>query len=140
MSVFASFLRFMGIKQERRRILLKTKRLISLILALVLVLALAGTAYADRLRTPGAGMGLSFSGTTANCWINVTDADQDIRVVMTLWHEDGTYIDSWSGSGHSAVGVTGSATVVSGETYVLKAYATINGVMTAIAPMTRTCP
>lgn len=119
---------------------MKTKRLISLILALVLVLALAGTAYADKQRSAAASSGLSFSGTTATCWVTAMEADQDIRVVMTLWHEDGTYIDSWSGSGHSSVTITGYATVVSGETYVLKAYATINGVMTAIAPMTRTCP
>lgn len=140
MSAFASFLRFMGIRQERRRILLKSRKLLSLLLALVLVFALSGTAYANLQRSPSAGMGLSYSGTTANCWVTATEAGQDIRAVMTLWHEDGTYIDSWSDSGHSAVTVNGSTTVESGETYVLKAYVTINGTMTAVAPMTRTCP
>jgi hypothetical protein len=49
-------------------------------------------------------------------------------------------VDSWSGSATSRLVITGTHSVVSGQTYTLKVNGTINEVAFSSAPITKTCP
>ena len=69
---------------------------------------------------------LTFSGTTANCEITVTQSGKPITVVLELYQ--------------GRVKVSGSTSVSSGGTYRLEASGTINGVSFTATPVTKTCP
>lgn len=81
---------------------------------------------------------LSFNGTTANCSVAITGPGKDIAATITLWHGN-RVMGSWSGSGTSALGVSGSARVNEGENYVLKVTGSIGGVPFDPVRISRTC-
>jgi len=112
------------------------KRGIALFLALLLVFSIS--ANAAQTRDQRASLSLSFSGTTANCSVYVVEPGVNITAVLSLWNGS-TLVDSWSGSGATALVVSGSCPVVKGQTYTLKVTGTINGVLFVGTPVTATC-
>ncbi|MCR4805805.1 MAG: hypothetical protein K5981_09220 [Clostridia bacterium] len=108
-----------------------------LCIALIVVLVFASFASAsDRGRV---SLKLSFTGTTAKCKIEVTEAGAAIDVTMYLY-EGSSLVCSWSKSGTDYVSLNKSRTCVSGQTYTLEADVTVNGVPISVTPVTKTCP
>ena len=114
------------------------KRLVSLCLIIALAVAMCVPAYAT-MRAASISPSLSFSGTTANCRVNIMDAGKNINATMSLWDGD-ALVDSWSGNGSTLVSITGSCNVVSGRTYTLTVEGTIGNVPFAATPVSRRCP
>ena len=100
---------------------------IALLLALVLVLGMATTAYAAEPRLLNIMPGLSFSGTTAECSVVVTAdyATDEIDVVIKLWRGS-TCLRTWYASGEGYVFWDDTAAVNKGTTYKLTADVTVN--------------
>jgi len=115
------------------------KRL-SLLLAIVLILGLATTAYATSPRQLNIMPEITFSGTTANCAVAVTGnfATDDIDVVIKLWRGS-TCIRTWYDSGEGYVFWDGTATVSKGKTYTLTVDVTINNVSKPRVSVSGTC-
>ena len=108
-------------------------------LTLILVFLLSMTAYAAEPKNIAPIYpSLSFSGTTANCSVSVTEAGADISVTLTLYR-GWSVIGSWSGSGEDYVKVSGSAAVKDGLEYRLVATGTIDGVAFTSAEVVGTC-
>lgn len=83
---------------------------------------------------------LSFSGTTANCQLNVnTDyATNNIYATIKLWNGS-SCVAIWGASGTGHLNFYANRTVVKGNTYTLTADVTINGVAEPQISITRTC-
>ena len=124
------------------------KKIISIVLILCILFTAIPSVFADEVTTPAddpvvselsAHGSLSFSGTTANCTGTISDPGKYIVATMTLTH-NGSTVGSWSKSGTSVVVITGSCTVVSGQSYTLVISGTSDGVPFSTTPFTRTCP
>lgn len=114
------------------------KKIIATLLTVILVVALAATAYAAPARAASINPTLSFSGTTANCKVTVSEFNKEITVTMSLW--DGkTCIASWSDSGKSIVSMSKSCAVEAGKSYTLQVSGTVGGSPISATPLTRTC-
>lgn len=100
------------------------KRMIVLLLALALLSGLCLNAVASE-RAARVNPRLTFSGTTANCSVTVTEAGK-IEATLELW-SDSTLIDSWQDSGTNFLTVSGSHSVRSGTAYTLIAYGIAGG-------------
>lgn len=109
-------------------------------LATVLLLVLSITAQAATPRVISAVPQLTFSGTTANCTVNVRSGNtsDSIKVTMTLWNRS-TEIASWDGSGTGNVFLSKTATAVKGRSYKLTVDMTINGAAQPQAFVTAVC-
>lgn len=105
------------------------------ILAVVLLLILATSVSAAMTET-SVTRSLTFSGTTANCSATIKDNGKTISATMELWCGS-VPMAVWSDSGTSRVDLDGSLNVVTGMTYTLKVYGTINGVSFEAAPLVR---
>ena len=114
------------------------KKVISLILILVMLLAISVTAFAAEPRIAGASPSLYFTGTTAHCGVIITEANKQITASMTLW-DGNDCIGIWPGSGTSIVEITGTCTVEPGKTYTLKVTGTSGGKVIFVDPITATC-
>lgn len=114
------------------------KRMIPLALALVMLLALCISANAAEPRFQGVTPTLTFSGTTANCSVNIVDPGAEINATITLWNGS-RVVDSWSGSGVSVLYVSGSCLVSEGVTYTLKVTGMVDGVPIQGIPVSGTC-
>ena len=114
------------------------KRLVALLLVLVLAVAMRVPSYA-AMTAASISPSLSFSGTTANCRVNIMDAGKEIYATMSLWDGD-VLIDSCSGNGTTLVSITGSCNVASGRTYTLTVEGTLDDVPFAATPVSRRCP
>ena len=113
----------------------KVKRTVAILLLLVLLCNASAYAATAAVSKPS----LSFSGTTANCSITVTQSGKPIDVTLELY-QGSTLVDSWSKSGSNRVKVSGSTSVTSGLSYRLEAYGTIDGVPFTATPVMKTCP
>lgn len=83
---------------------------------------------------------LSFDGTTAHCSIYARASKQTDKISVTLELKHGsTSVGYWSESSTSYVIIDESVTVVKGQSYVLTATVTINGVPQASVPISGTC-
>ena len=113
---------------------------IALLLAVILVLAMATTAYAAEPRLLNIMPGLSFSGTTAECSVVVAGnyANDDIDVVIKLWRGS-TCVRTWYANGDGYVFWEGTATATKGKTYTLTADVTINNVTKPRVSISGTC-
>lgn len=110
------------------------------IVSLVLMLLISIPAQAAVMRRVGNAPTLSFSGTTASCFVSVTgkNANDSISVVMRLW--DGSEcIRTWTGSGTMVVSLSKTATVTKGHTYTLTVDAYIGGVLQPRTSTSGTC-
>ena len=82
---------------------------------------------------------LTFTGTTANCKVSVSDSGKSISVTMKLY-QGSTEVASWSGSDTGRVVLSETYEATSGLTYRLEASGTIGGVPFTVTPVTKTCP
>ena len=114
------------------------KKVISLILVLVMLMAVSVTAFAAEPRAAGASPSLYFTGTTAHCEVTIMDLNKQIIASMTLW-DGNDCIAIWPGSGTSVVEITGTCTVEPGKTYTLKVTGTSGGKTLSVEPVTATC-
>ena len=111
-------------------------RILALMLVFMLLLNIG--AFASEPRTDMYSPKLSFSGTTANCSIDIRVPNSDIDVTLTLYR-GWSVIDSWSGSGTHYVKVSGSTAVKDGLEYRLVATGTVDGVAFTSAEIVGTC-
>ena len=84
-------------------------------------------------------LALTFSGTTANCEMNVEKDGASITAKMELW-QGTTKLHEWSGAGSDSVTLSGNHNCVSGISYELRGSGKVNGVSFNITPVTRICP
>lgn len=82
---------------------------------------------------------LSFSGTTANCGVTITQPNKYINATLKLMYGN-TEVGSWSKTGTTYVAISGNANVVHGRTYTVTVTGTIGGVTIDCMPTTLTCP
>ena len=113
------------------------KRMLPILIFFV-VIVLTITVYAAEPKATTVVPTLTFSGTTAQCKVTVTDANCEVGVTMELWCGS-TLVDSWSDEGTSRVTVEGSCRVTKGKTYTLKTYGTVDGARFTGAPVSKTC-
>lgn len=114
------------------------KRLISIVLVVVMLMAIPATAFAAPSRVASATPSLSFSGTTANCKVTIRDSGKAISATMSLW-DGSTCIDSWSSNGTSLVIISGSHDVEHGKTYTLKVTGTSGSKTLVIESVSKKC-
>lgn len=112
------------------------KSVICIFLVAVTMLSLSVSAMDTRIRDiiPE----LSFTGTTANCTITVSDAGKDIDVTMKLL-ENGVTIKTWNKSGFDYVYMSKTATAQKGSTYKLIVTVSIDGETQPSAWVTKKC-
>ncbi len=125
-------------ENDRKGVLIMTRRIISCILAVVLILSLGISTFA-AVQAVITSPKLTFSGTTANCSATVTAAGSYICATLELYC-GGSLVDSWSENGNNRVNPAGTATVVSGNTYTLIVSGTAGGAPFSSTPVTKTCP
>lgn len=112
------------------------KRAVLLTLCFLLVCTPVVQAVEPRL---SAMPTLTFSGRTASCVCNVSDAGKTLQVTMELW-EGSSLVDSWYKSGTSKVMMSETCTVTRGHSYTLKVRVMINGVSYGPYAITKQCP
>lgn len=115
------------------------KRMALILIALAMMLTVP--AFAVQMRSAGVYPHLSFNGTTATCVVAVEgeNSTDSIEVDVELW-ESGVRKDTWSASGVEYIELVRMASVTSGSTYTLKAYATVNGRDLPMSYVTKRCP
>lgn len=124
---------------ERRCILMK-KRIFALTV-LMLLLTLPISVQAAQPWAINNRPTLSFSRTTASCYVDCKGANTKDKISATLTLNQGsTYVDSWSGSGTGSVFVSGQHAVKSGKKYTLTLSYSVNGVAKPSVSVTNTCP
>lgn len=118
------------------------KKYICAILAFILVLSaiLPVSAAAATPRVMSIIPGLSFSGTTAYCelQVNTDSLDNDIYATIKLWNGS-KCVAIWGTSGKGYLSYSATRTVSKNTTYTLTADVTINGVAEPQVSITRTC-
>lgn len=117
-------------------------RIISCILAVVMIVSLGATVHAV---TPSALLidsGLSFENETACCTVDIyaNDMDDSIFAIVKLCDEDGNGVKTWVQSGTGILNFSRTIGVTSGEEYTLRAYVTVNDVSKPSVYITKTCP
>lgn len=115
-----------------------TKKIMSLVTALILMAAMCASAFAVEPRANRISPSLEFDGTTANCKVVIISNGDDIDATLELWRGS-TLVDSWPGEGTSYVSISGKCTVKKGVTYTLKVSGTIGGVSIDCDNISRTC-
>lgn len=102
------------------------RRIFSLAAVLLLALSISVQAVESRIIHPN--FGLSFSGTTANCFATCRSGNSSDRIAMTLILEyQGVELESWSASGYGQVTISETHPVTKGKTYTLVLELSING-------------
>ncbi len=123
------------------------QKIVSLIIVFTLFLGVFPIAYAEDETTPAddpviseliVTSSLSFNGTTAICSATVTEPNKYIHATMTL-SNGSTVVGSWSAGGPSVVNLSGSCTVVKGQSYTLVISGTVGGQPFSTTPITKTC-
>ncbi|MBO4838312.1 MAG: hypothetical protein J5493_02955 [Lachnospiraceae bacterium] len=109
----------------------------SIMVLLIICLLLAS--FPSRAKAASITPDLSFSGTTASCYVKITQRGKQITATMELWHGT-TLVDSWSGNGTNSLTLNETHNgCVSGWTYTLKINGTIGGVAFSEITETATC-
>ena len=94
----------------------------------MLIICLLLASVPNRAEAASIVPDLSFSGTTASCYVKITHIGKKITATMELWHGM-TLVDSWSGTGTNSLTLNETHSgCVSGWTYTLKINGTIGGV------------
>lgn len=113
------------------------KRFVSLFLLASMFLCISTAAVEMRKQTITTK--LSFSGTTANCILDVTaEKSEKIEGTMELW-QGNTLVNSWSSEDTGWLSMEETQRVSKGKTYTFKAYGTIGGKPFTVTPTTKTC-
>lgn len=99
------------------------------LIAIVLVMCLATTAYAAVFSTQDNVVSITISGRTAYCSARVrgTNANDRIVITLSLW-KLGEHVQSWSISGTGRVSIDEYIAVDQGRTYILIMNYTVNGI------------
>ncbi len=116
----------------------KIKGILTLIVIVAVMLSSVVLADPVEVKASIITPSLTFSGTTAQCAVSVSDAGKAITVTMKLY-QGNSLISSWSKSGTGYVYLYKTKTVTKGKTYTLKVSGTINGVAFAGPTITRKC-
>lgn len=100
----------------------------AIVFAAIFVLLLSTQAYAITARSTFAPV-LTFDGTTAKCSVSVTGTlySDKVSVVLKLW-QGSECIATWDDEQTYYVAISKSTTVKRGQSYMLTADVTINGV------------
>lgn len=111
------------------------------LLVMLFVMALGMNAMAVEQRAAGGTPVLSFSGTTATCYVDCKGNNpmDDVKATLTLY-QGNSYVDSWSEEDTGSAFVYGQATVRSGKNYRLVLTYTVNNVAQNPVSITKTCP
>ena len=112
------------------------KKIIAITMTLILLFSTAAFAATNATSI---SRSLTFTGTTANCKVSVSDSGKSISVTMKLY-QGSTELASWTASDTSRVVLSKTYAATSGVTYRLEASGTINGVPFTATPVTKTCP
>lgn len=115
------------------------KRIGAILLAAAILSSLAISAAAAQPRTNDCTPILSFSGTTATCYVSITALGKPITATLELWHGS-TRMAKWTDSATSRLIIDEDCSVTKGETYTLKVSGTIDGEPFSSTPVTDTCP
>lgn len=114
------------------------KRIVSVLLVVAILSAMAATAAAAESRNAVCTPTLSFDGTTANCSLTITALGKTIAATMELW-QGSTRVAQWSFSGTSRLIVSETKTVTKGKTYTLKVSGTIESEAIPAVQVSGTC-
>lgn len=104
----------------------------------IITLLLAIPVYATDARATTINPVLTFTGTTANCYITLSEAGKEFDVTMKLM-ENGVTVKTWSDSGLGRVYMSKTATVKKGSTYKLLVTYSIDGETQPSAWVTKKC-
>lgn len=118
------------------------KKILTLLLVVILLVALAVPALAAQQRANDITLGMLFDGTTATCLVTATgDYTTDyIELDIELWQRN-RLVATWTASGYLYVDVAlPYDNAISGKNYTLKVYPTFNGEDYSMVSITRTCP
>lgn len=110
----------------------------AVLLTLCFLLVCTTVVYASESRMSAIPT-LTFSGRTATCVCNVSDAGKTLQVTMEL-SEGSSIIDSWYKTGTSKVMMNETSSVTRGHTYTLSVSVMINGISYGPYSITKTCP
>ncbi|WP_294853792.1 hypothetical protein [uncultured Oscillibacter sp.] len=109
-------------------------------MAALLLLVLSISVQAVQPWAVGSRPTLSFSGTTASCYVNCKGASTSDKVSETLTlYQGNTYVDAWSGSGTGSAFVSGQCAVKSGKSYTLTLSYSVNGTAKPSVSVSNTC-
>ncbi len=111
----------------------------AILIALCFMLICIPEAYAAEPRIAAPELSLEFSGTTAICGVQFSDAGKSIRVTMELWQND-ALVDSWTKTGTSSVTMSETCAVKRLRNYTLKVSGTSGGVSFSPVSVTKRCP
>lgn len=94
---------------------------------MLLIIAMASTAYAATPRALLIVPSLEFDGMTAECSVAIAaNLNDEIKATIILW-KGSSVVETWTESGTSYINFSGEATVTSKGEYTLTVDATING-------------
>lgn len=110
------------------------------LVALFIIFLLPVSAKASTLRSANMNSNLTFTGSTANCEVNVIaeSPSDSISVELTLWQETNC-IGTWKKTGTGFLDYSTQKTVSRGKEYVLKANVTINHIKQPTISVTKIC-
>ena len=108
-------------------------------ITVLLIICLLLASFPNRVEAASFNPSLTFSGTTASCYVKITQMGRQITATMELWHGT-TLVDSWSGTEKNSLTLNETHSgCVSGWTYTLKINGTIGGVAFSEITETATC-
>lgn len=114
-------------------------RKIAFFLAIALLVSIPLSVHAAESRTVFIPR-LSFSGTTANCSVDVDgDTIYDYIVVTMKLFQGNNLLKQWSASGSRSVSMSESYKVTKGVSYTLTIEVMINGTSRPSSSVTKTC-
>lgn len=115
------------------------KRVAAMTLALIMLLAVMAQA-AGPAKVPQARTSLTFSGTTANCSVNIraNNSNDAISATVKLW-KGNTCLYTWNENGTGRISFQKTAPVSRGAAYKLTVDFTCAGVKQPQQSVTRTC-
>lgn len=114
------------------------KRIYALALAVILLFCFTTSSLAAMNEVQITPV-LSYTGTTANCMVTITEAGKYVDATLTLKYGS-IPIDSWQKAQMHGVSIYGTAHVTSGHSYTLEVSGTIDGIPFSSVPVTVYCP
>lgn len=114
------------------------RRVVSALIVSAVLFSLVMTVLAANSRATVCTPELTFNGTTASCYVSITDFGKSITATLELW-QGSTRVAQWSGSGTSRLIISETKAVTKGKTYTLKVSGTINGEAFTGASISATC-
>jgi len=108
-------------------------------MALAFALILGSMSAFAAVQILSRNAGLSFSGNTATCTLQVRDAGKYIDATLELWSGN-SCVMTWQETGLGAVTITETYNCTSGNSYYLKGYGTSGTQDFEVIVPPKTCP